>query len=84
MTQLAIQPRFDADAYLACEAGQPCKSEYIQGEVFAMTGALEAHDPFEAGHTIELASVVSLRLPIEDIYEDMRFDPAARACPRSE
>lgn len=37
------QPPFDADAYLAWEAGQPDKSEYIAGEVFAMVGVRREH-----------------------------------------
>ncbi len=34
---------FDADAYLAWEADQPDKSEYVAGEVFAMVGVRRAH-----------------------------------------
>ncbi len=37
------QPRFDASQYLAWEEGQADKHEYIDGEVFAMAGASEAH-----------------------------------------
>jgi len=37
------QPPFDADAYLAWEAEQPDKSEYIAGEVFAMVGVRREH-----------------------------------------
>jgi len=36
-------PRFDANAYLAWEAGQADKSEYFQGEVFAMVGVRREH-----------------------------------------
>jgi Uma2 family endonuclease len=43
MTLPACQPRFDADAYLEWEAGQPGKNEYFDGEVFAMSGASDAH-----------------------------------------
>ena len=39
----ATPPRFDADAYLAWEAEQPEKHEYVHGEVFAMSGASDAH-----------------------------------------
>ncbi len=35
--------RFDADAYLAWEAQQPDKSEYVAGEVFAMVGVRRVH-----------------------------------------
>ncbi|MBK9441741.1 MAG: Uma2 family endonuclease [Comamonadaceae bacterium] len=37
------QTRFDADAYLAWEAQQPDKSEYVDGEVFAMVGVWREH-----------------------------------------
>lgn len=43
MTVPAMQPRFDAQAYLAWEAEQAEKNEYLDGEVFAMAGASEAH-----------------------------------------
>jgi Uma2 family endonuclease len=38
-----LKPRFDADAYLAWEADQADKSEYVAGEVFAMAGARRTH-----------------------------------------
>jgi len=34
---------FDADAYLAWEADQPDKSEFVAGEVFAMVGVRRVH-----------------------------------------
>ena len=37
------QTRFDAEAYLAWEAGQVDKSEYMAGEVFAMVGVRRVH-----------------------------------------
>ena len=37
------QTRFDADTYLAWEAQQPDKSEYVDGEVFAMVGVRREH-----------------------------------------
>lgn len=37
------QPHFDADAYLAWEAEQPDRSEYLAGEVFAMVGVRRTH-----------------------------------------
>ena len=43
MTVPAPKPPFDAPAYLAWEAGQPEKHEYLDGEVFAMAGASESH-----------------------------------------
>ena len=43
MTVAAPRPRFDAPAFLAWEAEQPEKHEYLDGEVFAMAGASETH-----------------------------------------
>lgn len=37
------KPLFDADAYLAWEAEQPDRSEYVAGEVFAMVGVRREH-----------------------------------------
>lgn len=38
------KPKFDAEAYLAWEAAQPERHEYVAGEVFAMVGVLQAHN----------------------------------------
>ncbi len=38
------KPKFDAAAYLAWEAEQPDRNEYIAGEVFAMVGVRQAHN----------------------------------------
>ena len=38
------KPKFDADAYLAWEAAQPERHEYVAGEVFAMVGVRQAHN----------------------------------------
>nr|WP_326528495.1 Uma2 family endonuclease [Rhodoferax sp.] len=43
MSYPAPQYRFDAPAYLAWEAGQPEKHEYLDGEVLAMAGASTTH-----------------------------------------
>jgi len=43
MPNLARKPVFDADAYLAWEAEQAEKHEYIDGDVLAMAGASDAH-----------------------------------------
>jgi Uma2 family endonuclease len=39
----APQPRFDRNSYLAWEAEQPTKHEFVGGEVFAMVGARQEH-----------------------------------------
>lgn len=43
MTVPAAKSQFDAQSYLAWEAEQPEKHEYLDGEVFAMAGASESH-----------------------------------------
>jgi len=43
MTSPARQPRFDTQTYLEWEAGQAEKHQYLDGEVFAMAGASDAH-----------------------------------------
>ena len=43
MTVAAPRPRFDAPAFLAWEAEQLEKHEYLDGEVFAMADASESH-----------------------------------------
>jgi Uma2 family endonuclease len=43
MGHAAIRPRLSAEDFLAWDAQQPLKHEYVQGEVFAMAGADERH-----------------------------------------
>ncbi|WP_051021886.1 Uma2 family endonuclease [Thioflavicoccus mobilis] len=43
MSTPAERLTFDADAYLAWEAEQAEKHEYLHGEVFAMVGARQEH-----------------------------------------
>lgn len=38
------QTKFDAAAYLAWEAEQPDRNEYVAGEVFAMVGVCQSHN----------------------------------------
>ena len=55
MSTAAEHLRFTADDYLAWEAMQPDKHEYLRGEVFAMTGTTDRHNE------ILLNCVVALR-----------------------
>ena len=69
------QPRFDAPAYLAWEAGQADKHEYVDGEVFAMAGASDAHV------TISLNLAMALRRqlrggPCSVFISDMKLQVA--------
>lgn len=43
MANPALKPHFSPEEYLAWEAEQTQKHEYVDGEVFAMTGAAEGH-----------------------------------------
>lgn len=43
MANPAVKPHFSPEEYLAWEAEQPEKHEYVNGEVFAMAGATEGH-----------------------------------------
>ena len=43
MANPALKPRFSPEEYLAWEAEQVEKHEYVDGEVFAMAGAGEGH-----------------------------------------
>ncbi len=44
MANPALKPRFSPDEYLAWEAKQVEKHEYVDGEVFAMAGASDHHN----------------------------------------
>lgn len=69
------KPRFDAADYLAWEAEQAEKHEYLAGEVFAMAGASDAHV------TISLNLAASLRAhlrgrPCRVYIADMKLEVA--------
>ncbi len=44
MNAVSPLPRFSIDAYMAWEAEQPERHEYLNGEVFAMTGGRDSHN----------------------------------------
>lgn len=76
MSPPARKTRFDADAYLAWEAAQPEKHEYLAGEVLAMPGASAAHV------TVALNLTVALRTHLRDgpysvFTSDMKLHCAA-------
>ncbi|WP_027994709.1 Uma2 family endonuclease [Simplicispira psychrophila] len=76
MSQPAPQCRFDASAYLDWEAQQTDKHEYLDGEVFAMAGASDAHV------TLALNLAVALRAhlrggPCSVFISDMKLRVAA-------
>lgn len=43
MTYPATQPKLSVDDYLASEDGGDCRHEFINGQIYAMTGASRAH-----------------------------------------
>ena len=70
------QHRFDANAYLAWEAAQSERHEYLQGEVFAMAGGTENHN------TVALNAAVALRnhlkgTPCKVFISEIRVQVAA-------
>lgn len=75
MTALA-QPKFGAEDYLAWEANQPVKHEYLAGEVFAMAGGSDAHVTV----SLNLASALRSHLrgtPCRTYIADMKLRVAA-------
>lgn len=48
------KPIFSIEDYLAWEAQQPERHEYLQGEVFAMTGARDAHNTIAGNLLVQL------------------------------
>ncbi len=72
MTLPAIKPRFAADDYLEWEATQQERHEYVDGEVFAMSGASDTHV------TITMNVALSLKThlrggPFRALQTDMRL-----------
>lgn len=75
MTALA-QPKFGAEDYLAWEANQPVKHEYLAGEVFAMAGGSDAH--VTASGNLYVALRTHLRgTPCRTYIADMKLRVAA-------
>ena len=75
MTALA-QPKFGAEDYLAWEANQPVKHEYLAGEVFAMAGGSYAH--VTASGNLYVALRAHLRgTPCRTYIADMKLRVAA-------
>ena len=78
MGQPASQPGFTAADYLAWEAAQPERHEYLDGEVFAMAGAEDRHVTV----TMNLAFALRQHLsgsPCRTFMSDMRLQVAANS-----
>jgi Uma2 family endonuclease len=65
-----------AEEYLALERKAPYKSEYLKGEVFAMTGASRRHNLISLNIGAELRAQLRQR-PYEVYTSDMRVKPGA-------
>ncbi len=79
MSRLAQQSFITVDDYLAGEAVSPVKHEYVDGEVFAMAGATEAHATIALNVAAMLRSHVRGR-PCRVYMADMKLEVApARA-----
>ncbi len=72
MTAAAEHSPLDADSYLAWEAQQPDKHEYVRGELFAMVGARREH----VVATLNLATALKQRLrggPCQAYVSDLKL-----------
>lgn len=72
MGQAAPHHVFSAADYLAWEALQPERHEYLDGEVFAMAGVEDRHV------TVAGNLYIAQRQPVPHLYE--RHAPARRRC----
>lgn len=70
------KPIFSAEDFLAWEAGQSEKHEYLAGEVFAMAGASEAHVTI-AGNLYSALRAHLRGKPCRVFISDMKLDVAA-------
>ncbi|WP_326540643.1 Uma2 family endonuclease, partial [Pseudorhodoferax sp.] len=72
MGQAQPVSRFDFAAYMDWEAQQPERHEWVDGEIFAMTGARDAHNQI-AGN-LYMALRVALRgTPCRAFISDMKL-----------
>ena len=62
---------FGPDDYLAWEQEQPCRNEYIDGEVFAMSGASDAHGT-AAGNFFAALHAHARGTPCKPFIADMK------------
>ena len=66
-----LKPRLTPEDYLAIERGAEYKSEYFNGEIFAMTGASEPHNAIVVNTTIQLGNQLKKR-PCRLYANDLR------------
>lgn len=65
-------PRFSIDDYMAWEAEQAERHEYLNGEVFAMTGARDAHNTI-AGNIFAILRSALRGTPCRAFIADMKL-----------
>ena len=66
-----LKPRLTPEDYLAIERSAESKSEYFDGEIFAMAGASRAHNTIVVNTTIELGNQLKKR-PCKLYVSDIR------------
>ena len=71
MSSPVVQPRYTPEEYLALERKATQKSEYVNGQVFAMSGASRAHNLIAGNVYREISSQLKGR-PCEAYVSDMR------------
>jgi Uma2 family endonuclease len=75
MSSVLTQTRYTAEEYLTLERSASCKSEFHNGEIYAMTGASRKHNLI----TVNIARELSIQLkkrPCEAYISDMRVKAA--------
>jgi len=75
MSAVIKQALFSPDEYLAMERQAECKSEYHEGQIFAMTGASRGHNLIVWNIGSELGRQLKSH-PCEAYISDMRVKPA--------
>lgn len=75
MSAVLTQTHYTAEEYLTLERSATCKSEFHDGQIYAMTGASRAHNLI----TVNIARELSVQLkkrPCEAYISDMRVKAA--------
>jgi len=71
MSSRAVQPHYTPEEYLALERKATSKSEYLNGQIFAMVGASRAHNLIASNVSREISLQLKGR-PCEVYVSDMR------------
>jgi Uma2 family endonuclease len=79
MSAVFTQSHYSAEDYLTLERSAPYKSEYHDGQIYAMTGASRKHNLITVNIAGELRSQLKKR-PCEAYINDMRVKAAEANC----